>query len=57
VIRADRRNAGRLCIDGHDDAERLYLLAGQEVQIEVSDIHKIHVLGDVEETGYDWIAL
>ena len=43
-----------------DDAaagDRLYLRAGQEVQIEVSDIRKIDVLGDVEEAGYDCIAL
>jgi hypothetical protein len=57
VIRADKENAGMLYIDGDNSGKRISLSPSQEAQIEVSDIHNIHVVGDGEETEYDWIAL
>jgi hypothetical protein len=56
MIRASKRNAGALYIDGHNNGERLCLAPGQEAQIEVIDIHSIYLLGDTEEAWYDWIA-
>jgi hypothetical protein len=57
VICADKENAGMLHVYHSDSGERLSLPPGQEAQIEVSSIHNVHVLGDTEDTRYDWIAV
>jgi hypothetical protein len=57
VILANKHNTGTLYVDTGNQTQRISLRCGEQAQLDVPSVRGVHVLGDAEDTGYDWTAM
>jgi hypothetical protein len=56
VIFASKNNTGILYVDTGDPKERSTIYPGKEVELEISTINEVNILGSTDNTAYSWIA-